>query len=196
MSDSILTSERILEVAEDVLRRYGPAKANVVDVANALGVSHGSVYRHFASKVALREAVAARWLERVSTPLETIVAEEGSAVARLRRWLDALITTKRTLAREDPELFATYVALANESGVVIRAHVAHLTDHLTRIVQDGIAQGEFVMTDPHQSGRAILDATARFHNPTHLAEWSDPAIDAAYEGVWQLLRRGLQAPSS
>ena len=194
MSDSILTSERILEAAEDVLRRYGPAKANVVDVANALGVSHGSVYRHFASKVALREAVAERWLERVSTPLETIVAEEGSAVARLRRWLDALITTKRTLAREEPELFATYVALANESGAVIRVHVAHLTDHLTRIVQDGIAQGEFFVTDPHQAGRAILDATARFHNPIHLAEWSDPAIDAAYEGVWQLLLRGLQSP--
>ena len=33
--------------AEEVLRRYGPPKATVVDVARALGVSHGSVYRHF-----------------------------------------------------------------------------------------------------------------------------------------------------
>ena len=54
----VLTPERILEVTEDVLRRFGLAKATVVDVARALDVSHGSVYRHFPSKASLREAVA------------------------------------------------------------------------------------------------------------------------------------------
>jgi AcrR family transcriptional regulator len=44
MNDSPLTYEQILEAAEDVLRRFGPGKATVVDVARALGVSHGSVY--------------------------------------------------------------------------------------------------------------------------------------------------------
>jgi AcrR family transcriptional regulator len=39
----VLTPERILEVTEDVLRRFGLAKATVVDVARALDVSHGSV---------------------------------------------------------------------------------------------------------------------------------------------------------
>ena len=65
----VLTPERILEVTEDVLRRYGLAKATVVDVARALDVSHGSVYRHFPSKASLREAVAKRWLDRLSAPL-------------------------------------------------------------------------------------------------------------------------------
>ena len=49
----MLTAEEILVAAEDVLRRHGPAKANVVDVARTLGVSHGSVYRHFPSKADL-----------------------------------------------------------------------------------------------------------------------------------------------
>ena len=66
----VLTPERILEVTEDVLRRFGLAKATVVDVARALDVSHGSVYRHFPSKASLRDAVAKRWLERVNAPLE------------------------------------------------------------------------------------------------------------------------------
>src|ERR1700710_2616491 len=60
----VLTPERILEVTEDVLRRFGLAKATVVDVARALDVSHGSVYRHFPSKASLRDAVAKRWLAR------------------------------------------------------------------------------------------------------------------------------------
>lgn len=65
-----LTSEAILAATEEVLRRYGPAKATVVDVAKALGVSHGSVYRHFATKAALREAVTRRWLDAIHEEME------------------------------------------------------------------------------------------------------------------------------
>ena len=66
MTDETLTLERILDVAEDVLRRFEPAKTTVIDVARALGVSHGSVYRHFPSKAALRDVVTDKhfWLER------------------------------------------------------------------------------------------------------------------------------------
>src|SRR5687768_4976289 len=102
--DGVLTRDKILEAAEDVLRRFGPAKATVVDVAQALGVSHGSVYRHFPSKAALREAVVDRWLARVSAPLAAIAAEPGPAPDRLRRWLDQLIATKRAKVRDDAEL--------------------------------------------------------------------------------------------
>ena len=88
MATETLTRERILESAEEVLRRYGPAKANVVDVARALRVSHGSVYRHFPSKAALRDAVTERWLESISEPLEAIAAGKRTAPRRLERWLD------------------------------------------------------------------------------------------------------------
>ena len=91
MSEAALTPDRILDAAEEVLTRFGPAKATVVDVARALGVSHGSVYRHFPSKAALRDAVTERWLARVSAPLAAIVAEDGPAPERLRRWFDLLI---------------------------------------------------------------------------------------------------------
>ncbi len=191
-----LTSDRILDAAEAVLRRYGPAKATVVDVARALGVSHGSVYRHFPSKAALRDAVAERWLHGIAAPLAVVAAEEGPAPERLRRWLDLLIASKRTRANDDPELFATYVAIAAEAGDVVRAHVDALAEQLARIVADGIARGELASTDPAVAGRAVLDATARFHNPVHAPEWSDPDIDSAFEGVWLLLLAGLEGRGS
>src|SRR5579875_1110866 len=114
MAPEPLTAERVLEATEEVLRRYGPAKATVVDVARALGVSHGSVYRHFPSKVALREAVVRIWLERAERPLAEVAGQDGPAGERLRRWLEALIAAKRERAFGDPELFATYLALAAE----------------------------------------------------------------------------------
>src|SRR3954465_5326412 len=105
MAETALTPEQILDAAGGVFRRFGPGKSTVVDVARALGVSHGSVYRHFASKAELRDAVIERWLARVSAPLDAIVGETGPAPQRLRRWLGALIETKRRKVGDDPEMF-------------------------------------------------------------------------------------------
>ncbi|MCC6613685.1 MAG: TetR family transcriptional regulator [Anaerolineae bacterium] len=193
MNDSVLTAERIIDAAEDVLRRYGPDKATVVDVARALGVSHGSVYRHFPSKAALRDAVAERWLEGVSSPLESIVDEDGPAPERLHRWFDTLIATKRGRAQDDPELFANYLQLATEAREVIVRHVETLVSQLTRIIADGVARGEFHVADPAVAARATLHATVRFHDPVHAAQWSDPNIDAAFEAVWVFVLAGLGA---
>src|SRR4051794_22393375 len=77
------TRERILKAAEDLLRRHGPAKTTVVDVARTLEMSHANVYRHFASKTELRDAVADRWLKAISGPLEKIAHGKGKASTRL-----------------------------------------------------------------------------------------------------------------
>jgi AcrR family transcriptional regulator len=186
-----LTREQILEAAEEALRRFGPGKATVVDVARALGVSHGSVYRHFPSKAALRNAVTAQWLARIAGPLDVVADTSAPAPERLHRWLRGLIDAKRSRAAEDPELFETYMILVAESGEAVAEHVEHLAAQLARIVADGVARGELVSDDPAVTGRAIFDATGRFHNPAHQAEWDDPRIDEQFEAVWSLLLRGL-----
>jgi AcrR family transcriptional regulator len=195
MNDAALTPDRILDAAEEVLRRYGPQKTTVVDVARALDVSHGTIYRHYPSKQALRDAVTRRWLHRVVVPLQKIAEERGPAAARLRRWFDALIAIKRRKVRDDPELFATYHALAEDAREVIREHVAELVGQIARIIRDGVAEGVFRMVDADDAAWAVLRATASFHHPVHAPEWRDPGIDAAFEGVWRLVMEGLRAPA-
>ncbi|MFE1247267.1 TetR family transcriptional regulator [Streptomyces sp. NPDC058735] len=187
-----LTAERILEATEDVLRRHGPAKATVVDVARALGVSHGSVYRHFRTKAALREAVTKRWLDRTSGELSGIAAADRDPEARLRDWLAALFTAKRRKAGEDPELFATYTVLTGENGTVVREHLADLTSQLTGIVEAGVDTGVFAATDPGATARALFQATGRFHDPCHAREWEEPDAEADLEALVGLLVRGLR----
>ena len=187
-----LTAESILDTAEVVLRRYGPAKTTVVDVARALDVSHGSVYRHFPSKAALRDAVTQRWLDRISAPLEELVTAEGSAAGRLRDWVRLLAATKQGMAREDPELFATFRRITDESGEVVGAHVDHLAAQLARIVEAGASAGEFEVTSPDASGLAVLQATALFHHPAHAAQWSDPGLPQRLEAVLDLVLDGLR----
>jgi AcrR family transcriptional regulator len=190
----VLTPERILEVTEDVLRRFGLAKATVVDVARALDVSHGSVYRHFPSKASLREAVAKRWLDRVSVPLAQIAEGSGPAPAKLDRWLRALFAAKHNRLSEDPEMFATYLTLAQEACKTVKAHKESLTDQVALILLDGVKQGAFQVADAKVTARAIFEATSRFHHPAHSEEWSDPQLPARIDAVLALLLRGLEAP--
>jgi AcrR family transcriptional regulator len=192
MSDTALTPDRILDVAEEVLRRYGPAKATVVDVARVLEVSHGSIYRHFPSKAALRDAVTARWLHRVSRPLAEIAAEESPAVDRLHRWLEQLIHLKRQKVLDDPELFSTYHAIAEESSDVVQAHIDELVEQLTQIIESGEASGVFKISDRRGAAKAVFIATMRFHHPAHAAAWSHPDIDADFAQVWRLVLAGLR----
>ncbi|MFE3325031.1 TetR family transcriptional regulator [Streptomyces sp. NPDC059176] len=189
-----LTSERILEATEEVLRRYGPAKATVVDVARALGVSHGSVYRHFRTKAALREAVTARWLGRTEALLSEITEASGrSADEKLRAWLAALFEAKRHKAGDDPELFATYGVLITENSGVVDDHLVVMVSQLTRIIEAGVEAGEFVAAEPVSAAQAVFDATARYHDPVYAPEWLRPTIDDEFRAVCELLLRGLRA---
>jgi AcrR family transcriptional regulator len=188
-----LTPERILEVTEDVLRRFGLAKATVVDVARALDVSHGSVYRHFPSKASLREAVAKRWLDRVSAPLGEIAREAGPAPERLERWLRALCAAKQKKVCDDPEMFQTYLTLAREACTVVKAHKEGLVEQIAAIIADGVEQGVFEAGDVKASARAIYDATIRYHHPAHADDWKDPALTERFDALLVLLRRGLEA---
>lgn len=190
MAAEPLTREQILAAAKEALRRYGPAKTTVVDVAQSLGVSHGAVYRHFPTKAALRAAVVRSGLESVARRLAGITEETGPAVDRLHRWLLALIDFKHGYAREDAELFNTYALIDRDAPEVLREHVTTLTVQLDRILADGVEAGEF-RASALGGGMAIWDATARFHHPAHRAEWADPKIGDDFEAVWRLILGGL-----
>jgi AcrR family transcriptional regulator len=182
---------RILDAAVDQLRRHGPAKTGVVDVARALGVSHAAVYRQFDSKDALFDAVAERWLAAVSQPLEEIANRRGKPAKRLEEWLTTLIAIKRRKVTDDPELFATYHAVAEAAHKVVSAHVAHLQDQLRHIIADGIASGDFTVSDAAAAAAAVLHATAYFHHPHFVRE--HPADPAAERRVIRLVLAGLVA---
>jgi AcrR family transcriptional regulator len=190
----VLTPERILEATEDVLRRFGLAKATVVDVARALDVSHGSVYRHFPSKASLRQAVAKRWLDRANAPLAQIAEATGPAPARLEKWFRTMFEIKHKKVCEDLEMFRTYLALAQEACEAVKAHKERLVEQVAHILADGVKQGAFQVADTKATARAVFDATIRYHHPAHSDEWNDPAQAARVDALLALLLRGLEAP--
>jgi AcrR family transcriptional regulator len=187
------TRERILTAAEELLRRHGLAKATVVDVARALEMSHGNVYRHFASKTELQDAVAQRWLHKIMEPLRAIVAEDGSAAERLERWVMTLAAQKRAKVLNDPELFAAYHAVAQAARAVVEAHIDELLDNVAAIISDGVKRGEFVVKDPRTAATAVLNATSRFHHPYHVKESGGRDTTDEIRAVFKLVLAGLRS---
>ena len=176
------------------MRKHGPAKTNVVDVARELDMSHGNVYRVFSSKKALLDAVALRWMEAILCPLRSIAEDETRpAPKRLTDWFNTLRKLKHVKVRRDPELFAAYHRHITTMPDAVASHVGHLVGQLARIIGDGIASGEFSASPkPRAAARAFLDATARFHHPAFLV--LDPLpTDREAKAVLDLLLKGMAA---
>lgn len=56
-----------------------------------------------------------------------------------------------------------------------------------------IAGGDFAPGEPEVIARAVYNATNRFHDPRHAAEWRAPGAEAEAEGVISLILNGIRA---
>ena len=187
-------TQRILDAAEALLRRHGAEKANVVDVARALGMSHGNIYRHFSSKQALINAVAMRWLHAVIVPLEAIASDGAHpASERLGAWFDTLRAIKKRKVLDDPELFQVHHNIVEQVPEIVEEHVATMLNQVERIIADGVTAGEFSSRlDPALSARAFLQATSPFHHPALIVR-NPRASDEDARILLELLLAGLRA---
>jgi AcrR family transcriptional regulator len=191
MPESVLTEARILEAAVAVLRRHGPAKATVVDVAAHLGVSHGSIYRFFPSKQALRDAVVRQWLAAVTTGLEPLSRAGGPALEALGAWFRGLHSAKKAQLAADPELFEAFRVLTAEARDVLAAYKASLHAQVAGLLSRGMASGEILPGNPAAQAGALLSASLAWHHPAMAFRWSQADCAAEFEILWAVLARGL-----
>src|SRR5690606_40119800 len=76
--------DRILEAGERLFRHYGYSKTTVADIARDLGMSPANIYRFFASKVEIHQAICGRMLAAVLESLSGIARLPLPAEARLQ----------------------------------------------------------------------------------------------------------------
>lgn len=192
--DTEQTRRQILQEAESLLRRFGPAKLTVTDIAAACGMSHSNLYRFFPTKAAIYGALAEAWFRDVETALDRIAATPGDAGTRLADYVTTMLRLKRQKAAADRELFAAYLAAADDCREIVARHVQQLRAALRRIVADGMADGRFATADIETTVTAIEAATWRFRHPMLILQHLDAPEEANAAQVVTLLLRGLQAP--
>jgi AcrR family transcriptional regulator len=191
VEDSVDLKERILQTTEILLRRYGATKLSVVDVAREIGMSHGNIYRFFASKSVLLAAIAERWLCKVEEPLSLITNSDLPADRKLEEWLEELRRIKRQKHLNDPELFAIYGEIVEQARDEVRNHIDVMLDQIEQIIREGNETKVFHSADPRQSAGSVLYATARLHHPAFVGA-SDYPTDVAAQELIRLVIRSLK----
>jgi AcrR family transcriptional regulator len=187
-----LDNEIILNATEEVIRRFGPDKANITDVAKSLKVSHAAIYRYYNGKAALWNAVTERWLTNLHAPSNDILKEDSPADIKLFHLLKEFAEAKHRSAINDPEMFANYIKLARSSMEVIEKSIEDGINCIKEIIVQGIKEGIFFTEFTHQAARAVYFATSVFFHPNSL---EDPDRIQNLESVVNLLIRGLKNPN-
>lgn len=164
---------RLVAIAADHIRRFGPERVTVVAVAREAGMSHANVYRFFASKAGLIEAVVVAWARTVELQLGDIANAPDPADDKLERFLAAWAKAQRDGLDRDPPIYATFATLWQGRRDTIMAHRARVRAFLASIVDEGVEPGPFRVKDEERAVAFVADAMQRFIHPVLVMEMRD-----------------------
>ncbi|MEJ2030823.1 MAG: TetR/AcrR family transcriptional regulator [Maritimibacter sp.] len=153
----------IAKAVELITARGGP-DFSLREIATALGVSHSAVYRHFADKTALLNAVTALGFEALgSYQAQAQAAADSNPLDELR----ALCVAYVTFAREQPGYFA------------LMFHSHPVTEDTARTIRQAQAAGLIIPGNAERIAAYLVLAPhgmASFHAQGHV-----PAFIAAHQ---------------
>ena len=145
----------MVETAERLFRQFGYLKTTVGDIAAELGMSSANIYRFFASKAAITEAVLQKVTGRVIAEARIVAADpELAAEEKLRRVIRICNSAICERCVADNRMQAMVHAAIEENWQVIRRHKAALRERIGGY-RHGIRDGEFDVADP-EAGRACF----------------------------------------
>jgi AcrR family transcriptional regulator len=150
-TDAQLNRVRILEVAKAAFTRSGP-NASLDDIAREAGIGAGTLYRHFATRDALIEAVYRTEVEKLAAA-ERRFTTAMSPIEALRAWMLLFvdyIATKQIIA----SALNAYVGGPSKLYEGSRAQIQGAIDALVkRAIQNGDIRRDL---DPFDLLRALI----------------------------------------
>ena len=184
--------ERILTTAERLFREIGYQKTTVADIARDLRMSPANVYRFFDSKKSINAGVARRLMGEVEQASSKIASGRKGATERLRQLLSTVHRMNSDRYVADSKMHDMVAAAMEESWDVCKLHMESITATIAAVIADGVASGEFHVTDVNAAAQCTCTAMSRFFHPQLIAECADkpgPTLDQMVDFVIAGLRR-------
>jgi AcrR family transcriptional regulator len=166
--DETLTSEKILDVAREQVRRFGEAKTNVMDIARALGTSHTTIYRHFRSKAEVFDSLVINGMRDEEELARTFVEAKGPASKRLQGFVLALHRRKLERFITDPEVYQLHRRIIEERPDIIEDYSVRMTRLIATILTDGVRRKEYKINDIASAAVVVRDAVTVYMYPAHV----------------------------
>ncbi len=164
------TRDRIMDVADRLFRQIGFAKTTVADIAAELDMSPANVYRFFASKNAIVEAICRRCLAELDERAWEIARSRGSAPARLERLILEILAYHKANLLTDKRVNDIVLIAIEDSWDAIEAHKEVIRNVVELIIRDGIAAGEFEKVDAAETSQLVMRSLVAFVHPVLISQ--------------------------
>jgi AcrR family transcriptional regulator len=161
---------RILDSAERLFRHYGYSKTNVADIARDLDMSPANIYRFFASKTEIHQAICARILTASYQQAQEISRLPLSATERLRRYARAQHKFTVETMLDEQKVHEIVVIAIEQDWHVIEKHIDRVDELIADIIRDGIRDGEFADQDPSVAARCFDASIVTLCHPQIVAQ--------------------------
>lgn len=183
--------DAILSAAMEVFASYGLKKTTVGDIIRAAGVSRATVYKHFADKGEIFDAVVEREIREMLAADRRAVSDETSTEGRLRAAVAThaeLIRKKINLLRVTKERFGEIVPHTKARTQKMRAEATEL---FADIIRQGVEEGDIVVDDVEQAAVTMLYAVQGIFMGAVMDVW-DADRDELIDRMVELLMNGLR----
>jgi AcrR family transcriptional regulator len=174
------TRRLIVEAAERLFRQFGFQKTTVADIAGELHMSAANVYRFFAAKSEITEAVCMDLLGKIEAEAEKIAASRSTATQRIRNLFGAVENIHYKQYVSDRKLYDLIEASISENWAIMRRHNECVAAILEQIIASGMASGEFPQGDATLATGLVNTACIRFCDPRLILEHEgelEPTLD-------------------
>jgi AcrR family transcriptional regulator len=183
--------DKAIDITIEQMRRCGFDRVRLVDIAKDLGVSHAALYSHFADRGALLDAVSERWVNALEISLEAICRKDKDPVAKIHEWFQKLYSAKREKVLNDPELYKSFNAAAEQRKEFYTSHLTHAYSQLTRLVEEAVAKKKLAKYPVARTVVLLLEATAGFHDPNLVAQRVHEKREPLLKQVLDVVINGL-----
>ncbi|MHB2265782.1 TetR family transcriptional regulator [Aliihoeflea sp. PC F10.4] len=164
------TVERILETGERMFRHYGYSKTTVADIARDLGMSSANIYRFFASKVEIHQAICGRMLAASLKEIEEASKLPLPAPERLARCIMAQFRMTVDAMLDEQKVHEMVIVAIERDWHVIERHIDRIHAVYERVIREGIEAGEFRKQDAEIAARCLGASTAMLCHPQMVAQ--------------------------
>ncbi|MGE7367500.1 TetR family transcriptional regulator [Neorhizobium sp. NPDC001467] len=182
----------MLDAAAALFKHYGYTKTNVADIAKELGMSPANIYRFFASKAEIHQALARRMLGETYAQAVADVQGGETAHDRLRRYaLGQHRMTLETMLHENKVHEMVVIAIAQQ-WPVIEDHIERVRVLVAGVIAQGIEAGEFRPQDVDVASDCFMQATVALCHPQIIADCLAKGRKATPEDVVEFAIRALR----
>jgi AcrR family transcriptional regulator len=150
--------KEILDAAQRLIYTTGYEQMSIQDILDQLEISKGAFYHYFDSKLALLDGLMDRMMDEAEQVLQPIVEDkELPAIEKLRRYFAAGSRWKTNRKAFMLDLLRVWYT---DSNALVRQKqetvaLQRIAPMLTKIVEQGIAEGVFSAPFPDQIGSLI-----------------------------------------